>query len=151
MKLGLVYSLMVSVLSWLIFSSSAAFAKPANVITHVVLEDETAWFLASVYYGNGTSFPKLLTSNHLTRPEDMKVGMEIRVEEPKFHKEQASFAARYAKLWEGRQKALGLKIGSSLPNAKVVIPTETIRSQDSLQKLPFTEVQNPQHVSGHEE
>jgi hypothetical protein len=137
MKCGLMCSL---ILLSLLLLSPHGFAKSPHLIKHTVLEDETAWFLASVYYGNGSMFPKLLESNQLTRAEDMKVGMEISIEDPKFHREQAGFASRYAKLWEGRQKALGLNSGSALPNAKVVIPTETIRSQDSLKKLPFNEL-----------
>jgi hypothetical protein len=133
--------------SWLTFSSTA-FSQTPHVVTHVVLEDETAWFIASVYYGNGAQYPKLLASNHLTRPEEMKEGLEIRIENPKFFKEQSDFSARYAKLWEGRQKALGLKTSQALPNTKVVIPTESIRNQDNTPKLPFTEVRS---AGGHTE
>ncbi len=144
MNFGLKCSL--TLLSFLLFST-VGFAKSTHIVKHTVLEDETAWFLASVYYGSGSLFTKLLESNQLTRAEDMKVGMEISIEDPKFHQEQAGFANRYAKLWEGRQKALGLNNGSSLPNAKVVIPTETIRSQDTLKKLPFNDISHSANPS----
>ena len=142
MKLGQTLGLLASVFSLVIGFSAVSFAKSPHVVKHVVLEDETAWFLASVYYGNGAQYPKLLTSNHLSRPEEIKEGMEIQIEEPRFFKQQENFSVRYNELWEKRQKALGLQSGSPLPNAKVVIPTETIRNQDSLQKLPFTEVKS---------
>jgi hypothetical protein len=144
MKLALIASFVLPIF----FCLTNAWALGPHVVTHVVLEDETAWFIASVYYGHGSQFPKLLASNHLTRPEEMKEGMEIRIEEPKYFKEQADFSARYAKLWETRQKALGLKTAGALPNAKVVIPTESIRNQDNTPKLPFTEVRS---AGGHAE
>ncbi len=144
MSLCAVLSAMVSAL----VLPSFAFAKSEHAanhtqnqtVTHVVQEDETAWFLASVYYGKGQEFTKILKSNNLVRPEDVKVGMEIQIQSPKFFKEQADFATRYAKLWEARQKALGLKVDSHLPKTLVVIPTETIRSRDTLEKLPAIEV-----------
>ncbi len=139
-------AIFLSSLLFCLITVSFAFAASTKVVKHVVQEDETAWFLASVYYGNGNHYTKLLQANGLTRPEEMKEGMEIQIPEPKFYKEQADFSARYAKLWEARQKALGLQKGSPLPNAKVVIPTETIRQQDSLQNLPFKEVREAAHV-----
>ncbi|MEZ0392620.1 MAG: LysM peptidoglycan-binding domain-containing protein [Pseudobdellovibrionaceae bacterium] len=120
-----------------------ALSTQAKVVKHVVLEDETAWFIAQVYYGNGTQFTKLLSANKLSRPEDMKEGMEILIEDPKFSQEQNQFAERYTKLWAARQKALGLTTGESLPSSKVVIPTQKILNQDNTPKLPFTEVRDP--------
>lgn len=146
MKIGLISSLVFSFLSLLVFSS-AGFAKSKHVITHKVLEDETPWFIASVYYGSGALYTKLLTANGLDRAEQIKEGMEIRIEDPKYHQAQTSFTFRYAKLWEGRQKALGLRKGHALPNASVVIPTETIRSQDSTKQLPSKEIQIKTQVS----
>lgn len=125
--------------------SQSTFAKTPVVVKHIVLEDETAWFLAHVYYGSGKQYPKLLAANKLSRPEEIKEGMEIQIESPKYFKEQSDFSKRYADLWQVRQKALGLKNGSPLPNAKVVISTETIRNQDSLPQLPFTEVRAAGH------
>lgn len=107
-------------------------------IEHVVGEDETAWFLAQLYYGQGAQYPKLLKSNGLQRAEDLKPGLEIRVENAVYHKNQPDFARRYSRLWEQRQKALGLKVGSKLPHSQVVIPTETIRDRDQTPTLPFS-------------
>lgn len=125
--------------AWIFNFASAA--EP--VITHVVTEDETAWFLASVYYGKGSDFPKLLKSNKLSRPEDMTEGMEIRIENPKFSKTSPGFSDRYDRLWEQRQKSLGLNSGQALPHVKVVIPSEKIRNRDHTPTLPFTEVREP--------
>jgi hypothetical protein len=111
----------------------------ADVETHVVAEDETAWFLASVYYGKGQEFPKLLSSNHLQRPADMKEGMTLKIENPKYSHKSPGFKARYDKLWKARQKALGLSVGSELPTSKVVIPTERILHQDKTPTLPYQE------------
>lgn len=129
------------VLAALILPATAA----AKTIRHVVLEDETAWFLAHVYYGSGKLFTKLLSANHLTRAEDMKVGMEIQIEDPRFSKDQPRFNERYNHLWAARQKALGLTKGKELPISKVIIPTENIRHKDKTQKLPFSEVNEASH------
>jgi hypothetical protein len=137
-SLGQMMSLL-AVLSVLCLTSRSL-AKSAHVVTHVVQEDETAWFLASVYYGNGNAYTKILETNKLVRPEDVKVGMSIQIQDPKYFKEQIDFSNRYAKLWEVRQKALGLQTGTHLPKTLVVIPTETIRSRDTLEKLPAIEV-----------
>lgn len=129
---------LTSLVGLLLSLSPLVFAE--SITTHVVAEDETAWFIAQVYYGKGSEYPKLLFSNNLKRPEDMTTGMSIRIENPKFSKKQSAFAARYSRLWTARQKALGLQVGSSLPHSKVVIPTEKIRTQDNTPHLPFTEV-----------
>jgi len=123
--------------------SLLSFSAQAKVVTHLVLEDETAWFLAHVYYGSGPQFTKLLSANQLTRAEDMKTGMEIRIEDPKFSKDQTQFNERYNKLWAQRQKALGLTKGNELPSSKVVIPTENILHKDKSPQLPFSELKDP--------
>jgi hypothetical protein len=116
---------------------SRALATESVFVMHQVLEDETAWFLASVYYGHGDQYTKLLDANHLSRPEDMKEGMEIRIEAPRFSEHQADFKQRYTRLWEARQKALGLNSNQS----KVNLATDSIRTHDRTAKLPFNESQ----------
>jgi hypothetical protein len=119
----------------LLFTLSA-FSK---TVSHHVLEDETAWFISNVYYGSGQQFPKLLKTNSLTRAEDIREGMTIQIEDPKFDKSQVEFHARYQRLWSDRQKALGLTKGDKLPVSKVVIPTEKIMGRDKT-KLPFSDL-----------
>lgn len=131
--------ILLAILAAVSMLSFSAFAK---TVTHVVLEDETAWFLAHVYYGSGKQFTKLLSSNGLSRAEDMKTGMQIKIDEPKYSKDHPEFTDRYNKLWAARQKALGLTKGEELPNSKVVIPTEKIRNKDQSPKLPFSDLRD---------
>lgn len=138
MKIMRVASLLVFCFSSAAMATSRA--VPPKVVNHVVVEDETAWFLAQVYYGSGLEFPRLLTSNQLSRPSELKQGMKIRIKNPVYFKQQSQFASRYIRLWEQRQKALGLKAGSALPHAQVVIPTDEIRNRDQTPKLPFAEI-----------
>ncbi len=115
----------------LAFFSSPRGTASDRTVTHVVTEDETAWFLATLYYGQGNEFQKLLAANGLKRPGDLREGMELRILNPKYSKRNPGFAQRYADLWEKRQKALGLATTGGLPASKVVLPTEKIRQQDS--------------------
>ncbi len=114
-----------------------------TVLTHAVTEGETALFLATVYYGKGHEYTKLLKANGVKRPEDIIEGMTIRIENPKFSKGSPEFADRYDRLWEKRQKALGLNAGKALPHARVVIPSDKIRKQDNTPHLPFVDVREP--------
>jgi hypothetical protein len=139
-------NLMVTAFLLSCFFSFSAVANTTEetpkIITHKVVEAETPWFLAQVYYGSGAQYTKLLKSNGWTRPEEMKEGMEIRIEDPKHFNTQANFSNRYSNLWEKRAKALGLKVDNRLPASKVVIPTQQIRNKDNTPKLPFTEVKD---------
>lgn len=123
----------------------------AYSVSHTVTKDETVWFLASVYYAKGEKFPEILKANKLDHPDDIREGMKIQIPEPRFHPEvvhnKETFAERYARLWEKRAKALKERLTASvddspLPHSKVVIPTQKIREQDTIQKLPFTEVKD---------
>ncbi len=132
------------ILVCLILSTFSISQAAEKIVTHKITEDETAWFLASLYYGNGNQYQKLLQTNHVNRPEDLKEGMKIQVSNPKYNPEDPQFKERYTKLWQARQKALGLTEGHSLPNSKVVIATEKIRQHDRLTQLHFNEAKNPQ-------
>ncbi len=122
--------------------SVSVFADRGTTATHKVSAAETPWFLAQVYYGNGAEFSKLLKTNHMTRPEEMREGIEIQIENPKFQESDPQFQKRYSDLWDKRSKALGLKIDNRMPSSKVVIPTQKIRSKDNTPNLPFTEVKD---------
>jgi hypothetical protein len=126
-----------------LIGSCGALAKAQKVVTHVVTEAETPWFLATVYYGSGPSFSKILETNHLQRPDDMKEGMKVRIEDPKYSEDQSGFSERYKRLWQARQTALGLTVGNKLPNSKIIIPADHILHQDRTPKLPFSEHQEP--------
>ncbi len=123
-------------------NTAAKKSTETQTITHKVMEAETPWFLAQVYYGKGALYPRLLKTNGWNRPEEMKEGMEIRIEAPEHWDAQAGFSERYSAIWEKRSKLLGLKIDNRMPSSKVVLPTATILSHDSTPKLPFTEVKD---------
>ncbi len=124
-------------------------------VKHVVTKDETAWFLANVYYGKGQEFTKILSANGYQSANELREGKEILIPNPQFHKGQSTFAAHYSELWEKRAKALKERdkqveadkymSREPLPTSKVVIPTEKIRAKDSVSQFPFTEVKDPHH------
>ena len=124
-----------------------------DMVKHVVTQDETAWFLANVYYGKGPQFEDILAANEMKDAKEIKEGMEIYIPNPKFHKGQTDFAARYTQVWEKRAEALKARnksvdanhsmLKSPMPASKVVLPTEKIRAKDTTPSFPFTEVKNP--------
>lgn len=124
-------------------------------VKHTVTKDETAWFLANVYYGRGQEFTKILSANGYQSANELREGKEILIPNPQFHKGQSTFAAHYSELWEKRAKALKERdkqveadkymSREPLPTSKVVIPTEKIRAKDSVSQYPFTEVKDPHH------
>lgn len=129
-------------------------------IKHTVTKDETAWFLANVYYGKGQAFETILAANGFSDAKEIREGKEILIPNPKFHKGQSEFAAHYSELWEKRAKALKERdkqveadkymSHEPLPTSKVVIPTDEIRAKDSVSQFPFTEVKNPHRSTADE-
>lgn len=129
-------------------------------VKHVVTKDETAWFLSNVYYGKGQEFEKILAANAFKSANELREGNEILIPNPKFHKGQSTFAAHYSELWDKRAKALKDRdkqveadkymVRKPLPTSKVVIPTDEIRSKDSVSQFPFTEVKDPHHSPAEE-
>lgn len=122
--------------------------------THTVGKDETVWFLATVYYGKGQEFEKILAANKMRKSEDLKEGMVIKIPSPKYSKEQSDFEAHYAELWEKRAKALKAKEEARIPvvkpaekvsepSSRVMIPTEKIRAKDKTPHNPFVDVAKP--------
>ena len=132
-----------------------ALAPSKDTVKHMVTKDETAWFLANVYYGKGQEFTKILSANGYQTANELREGKEILIPSPQFHKGQSTFAAHYSELWEKRAKALKERdkqveadkymSREPLPTSKVVIPTEKIRAKDSVSQFPFTEVKDPHH------
>ena len=132
--------LILILLSVLVFGKVSA--NPVKVIEHTVVKEETAWFLASVYFGHGEDYKKILATNHLEKPEQIKVGMVLKIEEPKFQPESENFKKHYSHMWELREQKLGHveKTASVTVNdSKVEIPTAEIRKEDTVKELPFHE------------
>lgn len=115
--------------SGMLVLASASYAKPqSKEILHEVQEDETAWFLAQLYYGSGAQYPQILKANSFTRAEDIKAGLKIRIENAKYSPEQNDFPERKKSLWLKRQKALGLNRPDKVSG--LFLPTEEIRKKD---------------------
>jgi hypothetical protein len=124
-----------------------------NSVKHMVTKDETAWFLANVYYGKGQKYQDILAANGFSDPQEVKEGREIIIPNPKYHKGQEDFAARYSQVWEKRAQALKERnksvdaaqylIKAPMPSSKVVLPTDKIRAKDKTSNDPFTEVRSP--------
>lgn len=119
---------------------------------YTVLKDETAWFLSHVFYGKGQEFHKILDSNGLSKPEQIKEGMTLKIEGALFAKTHVGFAERYTDLWEKRSAALEKKSADinggeyrdrAPANTQVerdsVVPVQHIRSKDSVSSLPFSQ------------
>lgn len=78
---------------------------------HTMTKDETLWFLATVYYGNGSQYKKILSANHLTNVE-VDPGTVLNIPNPKFKPSMLNFTARYKKLYKIRQLSLNSKKSS---------------------------------------
>jgi len=140
-------------LSLVVFVAGGAWANSKSVVTHVVTQDETGWFLATVYYGRGQDFHQILQANHLKDPKEIHKGMELKIPNAKYYRGQEGFAARYADAW--KKRALALKklnrdvspeqylSETPIPHSLVVIPTEQILKSDSVKELPMTEITGP--------
>lgn len=122
-------------------ASSLVLSK--GTVKHLVSKDETAWFLASVYYGQGQRFEDILKANGFKDANEIREGKEILIPSPQYHKGQNDFARRYADTWEKREAALKEKnkslsgqelmqksplVKDPMPSAKVIIPIKKIRT-----------------------
>lgn len=123
--------------------SSVGMAKDKE-ISHKVGKDETAWFLAHVFYGKGAEYTKILAANGLKSADDLVTGKEIKIVNPVHHPEQATFTDRYTKLWEKREKELAAKKSLEGSATQVVVPSKKIVQAQSVSDLPFTEVKDPE-------
>lgn len=115
---------------------------------YTVKKGETAWFLASLFYGEPNDYKKILETNHFQKPEEMKEGMLIQIDGPKYFSTQVTFIQRYTDLWEKRELELNKDRQPAQTTAqnetrRVVIPLDRILRKDSLHQLPFTEVADP--------
>lgn len=124
---------------------------------YTVLKDETAWFLSTVFYGKGQEYPRILSSNGLEKPEQIKEGMVLKIEGAQFWSTQAGFQERYADLLAKRSEALEKKKNAANDEdhkenrtpastnvghaeGEVMIPVQKIRGKDSVSSLPFSSV-----------
>lgn len=84
---------------------------------HHVEGNETAWFIAQIYYAKGNSYPQILEANHLKTAEEIHPGMDLKIPQPKFDVQTSSFKERLAQMRADRnqgkvEKALSLKAPS---------------------------------------
>lgn len=136
---------------WILFSvlRAQAVEATASAIEHRVMERETLWFLASLYYGKASEYKKIMESNHFQHPEDMKEGMQIQIHGPKYTPNKRTFAERYTDLWNKRELAL-ISMKTNVASRSGVIPIERIRQMDTVQTLPF-ELAPQERVKGSRE
>lgn len=99
-------------------------ANQVRMIRHIVLEDETAWFLAELYYGNGKQYPKILRENGLQRADEVGPGQVLKIKYPKFDPEDIRFDERVKRLKAKRLQAMGSK-------NRLDLSVDKIRKKDS--------------------
>jgi LysM repeat protein len=83
----------------------------AKLTQHIMVQDETLWFLATLYYGNGAQYKKIISANHLSENE-IGPGAVLNIPNPKFTNKMSGFKSRYVKLNKIRLAALKTKKGS---------------------------------------
>jgi hypothetical protein len=119
------------------------FQAQPSVVEHKVQEDETAWFVSLIYYGDGARFSEILTFNHIDPASILKDGTVLKIENPKFAPSQSDFVARLEGLRKKREERRRNHARIEDQKTKVVIPSAKIR--DSLESsLPFSEVKDSQ-------
>ncbi len=90
-----------------------------RMVRHIVLEDETAWFLAELYYGKGSDYKKILKENGFSRPNEVVVGQVLKIKYPNYDPEDVAFNERIKILKKKRLQALGAKNRLDLGVAKI--------------------------------
>lgn len=104
----------------LLVSSLLSSVTMAATFEHPLKQDESLWFLAKLYFGNGKLFEKILRDNELQSVADLKKNQILKIINPKFPPGSPDFKERYENLYNQREL--------SLANARGKAPAPAVNS-----------------------
>ncbi len=129
-------SILLLILGSFVFCASLAAADSI----HKVAQNETVWFLAQVYYGDGHKFTEIVFANHMKKAEDLVVGEEVVVPLPKFSNKDAGFKARYEKMFAARAAIqIAGKVKKGKPKEPIANRTEVPSKEISTKSVAIKE------------
>ncbi|MBX2993381.1 MAG: LysM peptidoglycan-binding domain-containing protein [Bdellovibrionaceae bacterium] len=122
MKSRLLFAL---ILSASCFSASFAWAGAHK---HEFKEGDTLWFLAQIYYGDGSQYTRILEDNKLKSPGAVRDGQWLQISSPLFTPDQPGFQARLTHLREVRARNLAKRLIASDSAATTVMAKEPAKT-----------------------
>lgn len=144
MKIGFLFALILSAAS---LSPSMALAGSHK---HEFKEGDTLWFLAQIYYGDGSQYTRILEDNKLKSPGAVRDGQWLQISSPLFTPDQPGFQARLSHLREVRARSLAKRLVASESSSSAVMakePAKTVvlpKYRPGIPSgLPWTEVYDP--------
>lgn len=73
---------------------------------HTFKSDETLWFLAQLYYGDGFRYREIIAANHLKNENDVRPGQVLEIPNVVHSSNDMGWQARYMELYGQRSQAL---------------------------------------------
>ncbi len=109
---------------------SAATVWSAELVYHEFKKNETAWFMAQIYFGTGSRYTEILAANDLSSPNQLVVGKKYLIKDPKFSPDSSGFQERFSRINHNRELALAAKTtnGAQEQVAAAVAPTASAPS-----------------------
>lgn len=109
----------LKLLSTVLLISSASYAdinwarQESKGFQHQLKKEETLWFLAQVYYGNGNEYSKILSASGISSLDKVKKGALLTIPQPKYSPSDSNFKQRYAAVMKKRNYLLSLKMNQN--------------------------------------
>ena len=119
----------------ILITALSFFAQAESLVFHEIRNDETLWFLAEVYYGNGKLYPKIADANMLDESSKLFKGRRLLIPEPVFSPDSSDFEQRFAMLQRRRAQKLVQKLNRLTTN--VVLTAKPARFKKIDKVLDF--------------
>lgn len=117
----------------------SAMARAARGIEHTFHEGETLWFLAQVYYGDGSRYAEIMRANRLASSEGVQDGQRLRIPEPLFTPEQPGFETRLTHLRLKRAQELAKRLVASEKKTRTVVIPRARPAEEPLTTVEVSE------------
>jgi hypothetical protein len=119
-----------------------SFHAGAKIVDHKVQGNETAWFLAQLYFGTGARYPEILKTNSFNSTDAIKPGGIVKIENPLYDPTQKNFQERLQQLKKKRETDLGTASAKSVHPSAGILPFMKVKeSQKSAQQRAKEEIE----------
>jgi hypothetical protein len=125
----------IMILATILITAMSIFAQAENLVFHEIRDDETLWFLAQVYYGDGNQYHKIADANMVDGKVKFTKGRRLLIPDPVYNPDASDFEKRFVALRRIRSAKLAQKMNRLATNVVLGAKTPKMKEIDSVLKL----------------